>query len=419
LSVFPGKVLRNGGLSALFSAIFLVAFVSARAPQGNESFDPQRPADPQDIAALVSKLGDASYRVRESATRALVRIGVPAKVELLKALESSDAEVRYRARLVLSDVLELDFKQRLEAFIEDARGIREHDLPGWQRFRQDVGDGPVARRLFADIERSEPALMEAADLGAQHAAAAFESRCQQIQESMRVPGRQAERQVPVGTVAALLFVGAEGKVPISMQSAMCVTNFCYQQPFRNAIAGGDNAPLLKKLVGGWVRRDFANDSTAAYQTMMLALQFNVREGVEPALAMLKDGGGNPHMRQYALLVVGKFGGPEDIDRLDTQLNDQAICAQQQITVPMDTAKPDPANPKAPKNEVIETQIRDVALAVMIHLSGQKLADYGFQRAQPNATILFNTATLGFADQGQRDAALARWRTWRAGQAAPK
>ena len=46
---------------------------------------------------------------------------------------------------------------------------------------------------------------------------------------------------------------------------------------------------------------------------------------------------------------------------------------------------------------------------MIHLSGQKPADFGFERAQPNGTILFNTATLGFAKSDDRDAALAKWR----------
>ncbi len=380
--------------------------------------EPQAPPDPAKISELVQKLGSGSYRARETATRALARIGVPAKVELLKALESSDAEVRYRARLILSEVLELDFKVRLEAFIDDVHGKREHDLPGWQRFREQVGDGPVSRRLFADMVRSEPALLEAGELGGQYAGAAFEGRCQQIQEGMRVPGRQAERQVQVGTVAALLFVGGQNKVDISMPAAMSVTNFCYQQPFRQAIAGGDSAPVLKKLVGGWVRRDFASDSTAAYQTMMLALQFNVREGIEPALAMIKDGGGNPHMRQYALLVVGKFGSSDDIQRLEPLLSDQAICAQQQIAVPTEIAKEDPTNPKAMKNEMMETQIRDVALAVIIHLCGQKPADFGFQRVQPNSTVLFNTATLGFTSQEQRAAALNKWQQWRLANKVP-
>jgi hypothetical protein len=408
---FRPLVLAVGAVATQLAAASF-APCAARAPS-DQSAPEQTAADQQQIVDLVRHLGDRSYRAREGATRALTKIGVPAKTELLKALADPDAEIRYRARLVLGDVLELDFKQRLDAFIEDVRGTHDHDLPGWQRFREIVGDDPAARQLFAEIERHESVLMEAAELGGDHAGSAIETRCQQIQESLRIPGRQAERQVPLGTVAALLFVGAENKVPLSMQSAMCVTNFCYQQPFRSAITGGDSSPGLKKLVGRWVQRDFGSDSTAAYQTMMLALTFNVREGVEPALAMLKDGGGNPHMRQYALLVVGKFGGPADIDRLESLLIDSAVCAQQQLAAPAaEVAKNDQSKASPAKSEIVETQIRDVALAVMIHITGQKLADFGFTRAQPNPTILFNTASLGFANTDEREAALAKWQAWR-------
>ncbi len=245
-------------------------------------------------------------------------------------------------------------------------------------------------------------LLEAADQGAQQAAVAFDDRCQQIQDALRVPGRATERQLSLGSVAALLFVGSDADA-VHMQSAMYVTNFCYQQPFRQAVAAGDNAPILKKLVGKWIRRDFANDSTAAYQTMMLALTLNVREAVEPALTMLNESNGNPHMRQYAVLVVGKFGVPEDAGRLEPLLAERAVCAQQQTG----------------DMKIIETQMRDVVLAAMVHLTGQKLADYGFNRAQPNGTILFNTATLGFAQEQDREAALAKWESWRKTQVEAK
>ncbi|MBI2823859.1 MAG: hypothetical protein HYX69_04105 [Planctomycetia bacterium] len=381
----------------------VVLSLAATALAARPSNDAQPPVDQRHIAQLVRQMGDVSYAVRERATRELARIGVPAKAALVKALADPDAEVRYRARMVLSEVLELDWRRRLEAFVDDTQGQKQHDLPGWQRYRKMMGENVSARRLFADMQRNEPGLLEASELGPERLAAAFDGRCQQIQESMRVPGRTTERAVQLGTVAALLFVGGDSDVPISPQSAMAVTNFCYQQPFRQAIAGGDKNPILKKLLGAWVRRSFTNDPSSMQQTMMLALQFNLREGIEPALAMLKEPGSPPHMRQYAVLVVGKFGGADDVARLEPLLSDQSVCGHQQLAA----------------NQVVETQVRDVALAVMVHLSGQKLADFGFKRAQPNATILFNTATLGFASTAERDAALAKWQQWRTRQAAKK
>ena len=119
--------------------------------------------------------------------------------------------------------------------------------------------------------------------------------------------------------------------------------------------------------------------------------------------ILKDGGTAPHMRQYAVLVVGRFGGPEHIAQLEPLLEDSAVCAQQQMT----------ANKVV---TIVETQIRDVVLAVMVHLSDQKLPDFGFARAQANAMVLYNTASLGFAKAEDREAALRKWQAFRAQQA---
>ena len=400
----------RSNLLALFAgaAAAMGVFAAARAGAGVPPSAEQPAYDAAAISALVRQLGDASFRAREVATRRLIQVGAPAKAELLKALDSPDAEIRYRARLVLGDVLESDWRERLREFIEDDVGAREHDLPGWQRFRQQMGETTASRRLFAEMQRNEPALLEAADLGVEQAGITFDDRCQQLQEAMRLPGRQPERQASIGSIAALLFVGADSHVPINAQSAMYVTNFCGQQPFRQAAAGGETAVALKKLIGAWVQRDFGSDSPAMAQTLMLALQLNISEALEPAHAIINDAGSSPHMRQFAILIVGRFGGPDDVGRLEPLLSDEAICAQQQL--------PQNADPtQVAKPQVIETQVRDVALAVSVHLTGQKLADYGFTRAQPNATYLYNTATLGFTQPADRDTALSKWRSWRADQ----
>lgn len=360
--------------------------------------------EPKHIPILVRKLGDKSYATREAATRALTQIGVPAKAALLEALKDPDAEIRYRAKLVLADVLEADWRARLEDFVADTKHVREHDLPGWERFRKTVGDNTAARRLFADMQRHEPGILEASEMGGEYTGNAVASRCQQIQDARRQPGRSVDRVIPTGSIAALLFVSSKDDVPISTQAVSNLTNFCYEQEFRKMVSGGETATSpMKKLLAGWISRSFDGDVTSTYQTMMLALQLNMREAISPASLILKDGGAAAHMRQYAILVVGRFGGPEHIAQLEPLLEDSAVCAQQQMT----------ANKVV---TIVETQIRDVALAVMVHLSNQKLADFGFARAQANAMVLYNTASLGFAKAEDREAALRKWQAFRLQQA---
>jgi hypothetical protein len=59
------------------------------------------------------------------------------------------------------------------------------------------------------------------------------------------------------------------------------------------------------------------------------------------------------------------------------------------------------------------QIRDVALVVMLQLTNQNPADYGFIHAQRQPQRLYDLRTLYLQDDEQRTAAAAKWRAWKA------
>jgi hypothetical protein len=353
------------------------------------------PVTPRHIAWWVRCLGDRSYKIREAASRALTEAGPPAKAELLKALNDPDAEIRRRARTILGDVLELDFRARLEAFVADTKGVGHHDLPGWERFRRLLGQDAEARQLFAEMQRAEPGLFEAAEAGPEYVDDAVQARCLQMQQAMQIPGLAARQRPSVGSVAAILFVAADDEVPLSQQVVAYVNSFSYQQPFQQAINGGEKALLLRKLLGGWVRRSLAIDRTTSYQSLLLALRYDLKEGVQPALEALKDAKLPPNMRQYPILLIGKLGGPRHVAALAPLLNDTAVCITQRFN----------------NNTQVDTQVRDVALAVLVRLTGQDLKDYGFRRAQETRIMYLNPASLGFGTQAERDAALKKWHDW--------
>jgi hypothetical protein len=58
----------------------------------------------QQAAALIQKLGDDNYTVREEATTALIRLGTPALAELKKVEKHPDLEVRRRVQRCLSSI---------------------------------------------------------------------------------------------------------------------------------------------------------------------------------------------------------------------------------------------------------------------------------------------------------------------------
>ncbi len=378
------------------SAAFAVGAALAMAQEHGASDESAK------AVRLVRQLGDPSFRAREKASRAIVELGPPAKPALLAALSSPDAEVRRRAQQALAAVWQRDWHVQIQAFVADVEGTGEHDLPGWERFQQSVGTDAAARRLFVEMLRTEPELMQTEGAAPAVIGQWIEVRCRQIQESARQNDPRQREPVDVADIAALLFMGGRSEVPVSEATISYICSFFYQPQFVEAVrGGGPYDESLRSLLGAWVGRKFQGDVETAKQNLMLALRYDLKEGLPTAIDLLNRGGASDHVTQYAILAVGKLGGPEHIDHLLPYLDDTGICGSQTIA-----------------GDRYIAQIRDVALAVILHLADQSPADYGFQYVQDNPITLFTTPSLGFVDDEQRAAALAKWNAFAAAKAAP-
>jgi hypothetical protein len=358
------------------------------------------PVAVDDPAALVEQLGDPSFRARQQAARQLEGLGLVAKEALLAGLHHRDAEVRRRCQQVLVVVLELDFQQRLDTFARDTEGTDSHGLAGWDRFREMAGGGAAARELFVAMHRAEPGLMETLAIGPQVASEALDGRCREIYEvqfNNPFARSQKQQEISLGTSAAALFVASDPNVVVTDTAINYVNNMTYQQPFAVEI-GGPKGEALKRLLGNWIVR--TANSANAFQSLWLAMQHGLKEGLVPAEALVR-GGGQPQFTLYALLVIGRFGGREHLAIVEPLLDNATEIQATQLN-----------------GEDYKTQIRDVALAVAVHLTGQDVKDYGFEQAQANPQHLFNPATLGFREKDDREGFIARYRDWAKEHAEP-
>jgi len=66
-----------------------------------------------------------------------------------------------------------------------------------------------------------------------------------------------------------------------------------------------------------------------------------------------------------------------------------------------------------------TQIRDIALAVLVHLSSQDPKQFGFDRIRKNSLYLFDPHSLAFADDESRATAILHWAEFRSKHQPPK
>ncbi|HUY88583.1 MAG TPA: hypothetical protein VMV10_07610 [Pirellulales bacterium] len=357
-----------------------------------------------DAAKLVRQLGDKSYRRRQQAQRLLGEMGVSVKDALIAARDDADAEIRFRAGQLLERALELDFQRSLENFVASPPEPAGNDpasepaadqvLPGWRRFRQQVGGDLAARRLFVEMQRAERELLAISEARPRVAGELLEMRCQQLQEAMQ-PADEEDEVLTLGSICALLFVAGDPDVELSTQGAAYVNNFSHQTPLQEAIRAGEYVEPLRSLLGGWVHRRF-DDNMVTYQNVQLALRYNLREALGPAAALALRKEVPAHLRPYGVLAMGKLGGKDQLPALEPLLDDAT-----EFTL------------HGRDNQQTRTQIRDVALAVMVHLSGQELIDYGFDHFSRNPSWLFNPGSLGFSKPETREKALAKWRAWAA------
>jgi hypothetical protein len=130
-------------------------------------------------------------------------------------------------------------------------------------------------------------------------------------------------------------------------------------------------------------------------------------GLEECLPLaLAIAGGDPQYvratpltRANAALFVGQLGSRKYLDQLEPLLEDSTVCMGRMGQV-------DGQNGAT-------VQVRDVALVVMLHLTEQSPADYGYVAARLQPPRVFDIQSLYRQTDKEREIAIKKWRSWRA------
>jgi hypothetical protein len=371
-----------------------------------------------DTANLVTKLGDDVFAVRENASNRLVQKGIAAKPQLLAALDSPDAEVRFRAKHILAEVVEVDFQKRLSAFSADVDGKLDLSMPGWTAYKQMVGSDRTARDLFVEMQQAEGPLLEAYEQGPKQAAeklrAQIAAEPNVVNRAAAIAAMRVRRMLPtlpqnstssLGSILAWLFVAGDDAVPLSDditgRVVMLPQNVVFQEAAQPNIKQADpRGEVCRKILGRWVAREI-NPVFAGFN-FSHAYQFNLKEGLGPAVAVLKTTGqaasSDARLQAMAMFIVSRFGNKEHIALLEPFLDDPRVC--------FDSGGP---------NQPVKTEIRDIALLNTIKLAGQDPKQFGFDRWQDNDQLTLNLNPIGFRGDEERDAAFKKWEAWQTGQ----
>lgn len=378
----------------VFAVIVCLASWLQLAPHGVSCGGEPNQADAVDMYAravgLVQDLGDEQFSIRERATSQLIEMGLPATEALEAGRHHADREIRYRCERILAIVEELDFQRRLAAFAA-GRTDGEDDLPGWTHFRTSFGDDGEARAFFVEMQKAEPGVLKAMGEGPQGVGRAIDMRCAELQQAQRI----SRQPISLGSIAALLFAAGDKEVNLNFQTGSILCSFCYQAELQNAMNDAAKKKFTRSMLGAWVKR---GDGFTAYQSLSLAMRFDLKEGLVPAVKLLENPGNQAYIRQNAILAIAKLGDDSHRKLLESQLEDDSKCTTRRL-----------------KDVTYETQIRDVALAALVIMEKQDPKKFGFDQIQQNTTNVFSTNTVGFENDEKRNKALAKWKEFKAAE----
>jgi hypothetical protein len=370
---------------------------------GRETFE-TAPRTAKAIDQWIVELSHDEYTVRQAAAAQLLEAGMSARGRLAEVIDGPDPEARATARRLVALIDQSEFARRLEAFAADADGRRGLTLPGWEQFRERVGGDAAARSLFVEMQRDEGPLL-AAVFGRGDASPdqLWEDRLLRLVQWPALGDRGAAP--PIGSCAAVLFLGTAAELAVSDRGAMLIENLIQRSPIRESLAGAGTHDAVRRLVSSWIIDCPNKNELILARRMNLASMIELKESLPLALAVA---GGDPQYvsaspstRAMAVLLVGQFGERKHVRDLEPLLDDATVCMMVQAQLP--------GRPAA------NVQLRDVALVVMLHLTGQRPADYGYLHARLQPQRTFQLQTLQRENDAERAAAVAKWRTWRRDQ----
>jgi hypothetical protein len=359
-------------------------------------------ASPDDIQTWIAQLGDDAFPMRQAAASRLLAAGLPARDALVAVAEGPDPELRAAARRLVALIDRTEFNRRLEAFASDTEGKRGLTLPGWDQFRKLVGSDAPARALFVEMQRAEGPLIAAAfGVSSQPPGQLWEERITRLVTFQFINGNRTVSP-PLGSCAAMLFLGAVPEIDVSDRGADLVENLIQRPPINEALSAGTTQEVVRRLVVAWLLHCPNNSEATIASRLQLMSAFNLKGGLPLALAVASGekeyADFSAPIRAWAVLVVGRFGAPEHAQHLEPLLEDARVCATHQV-----------AQPNQPMPSV---QVRDVALCVMLQLTGQKPADYGYLHARLPPQQIFDVRSLQAASDDVRVEAAAKWKEWR-------
>ena len=336
------------------------------------------------IQDRIEELGNDSYLVRKSAARSLSdsRHGARVREMLVDALRHESLEVRHQSFAILQQFELQAFEEQLARLSDASCSSEEISLPSWKRFSAIAGNDRAARNLFAQIVRR------------------FGNELRKVDRENRIENLETEfdpYRIPNGNPlrwSVLLMCDQSGvNHGVSDLSHRVVIALC-NSGLGPKTKTSDEQTVIRRLIRHWI--DTHSHVGTPREHLLIAMRFGCRDQADEICSQVfANDNASPSAQVTAMLVASVLRRSDLSSQLEIRLEDDRTAHVWQLIASQKTK--------------IRTQIRDVALALMLHQHGIDPRQAGFDELQADPLLVFRDHSLGFPNEELRRTSVTRAR----------
>jgi hypothetical protein len=357
-------------------------------------------ADVTKARELIKQLGDKKFKVRQTAEKQIVALGLAALGALKEGESNPDLHIQERCRNLQPMIRALTLQKRIDNFLANRDGPIPSDLPFAQNFLKLTEDSKEARKLYADVLVINPQLLDAIDQDRTKGISLFQAFCQEIQQQTQyvqgIDYRERQKLITRSHVALYFLLSSE----LSEDKSGRTSNYGYtfmNAPTLNEALTKDDATTapFKKLFLNWIEKE--PQPYMVQRGVQIAADAKMKEALPLVLKLMNRKDLQGYARAQTTLLLTKVGTKEHIKEVEPLLDDKTIIGNFGIN-----------------NKMGQVQMRDVALAVCIKLSGQKMSSYPFDVMQgADDNLYMSYIYCAFTCDEKREEAQKQYRDWKA------
>lgn len=401
--------------------VSVVALLSAVPAQSAET--DQTPQEIEKLAKeLVLKLSSPRFREREVANRELVKLGLAALKAIEEGRNNPDPEIMARCKSLYTTIRELDLKRRIDELATDKDGRIANTLPLGATYEKICGNDENARKFYIELCKSQLQFLDAAVNDPKAMGEAYFNLSIDMQnrnkDGLPFPP-DIKTPATAHKILAMLLIGTDDKIRPAIDEAMRklpnpgyqpLSMVFWEPQFKDAFLDAKTGPMFRKVMFEWIKR--CNDPKNSTQTAVVSAIQGISEqqagrfvADQQTIEFILDTAVTPNLQPYTrdqlLGAMNLLVKKEHLQSIEEKLFKNERKLQKSVNWNVNG-----------KNVVVETQVRDYALALCIRLSEQKYADYGFDILSPQPSMITNWPCSGFSKDETRKAAFKKYEEWR-------